>query len=67
MTNSVELSLEQKFELQRFRGLVGQMSLEQAQDMLINLREQMLVQDALYKSIIKESWGIGECPTIKQS
>jgi hypothetical protein len=58
MSNSVELSLEQKFSLRSFKTQVQQMSREQAQESLLKLYEQMLVKDNLYKDVLKHQWGL---------
>lgn len=54
------MSLEQQFELRRFEDQVRSLSREEAQEMLVHLREIMLVQANTFKEIIKESWGIGK-------
>ncbi|MEM9007814.1 MAG: NblA/ycf18 family protein [Cyanobacteria bacterium P01_F01_bin.86] len=55
-----ELSLEQQFELQVFEGQVRQLSQEDAQDLLVKLREAMMYQAATFREVLKEAWGIGE-------
>lgn len=59
MNEPVELSLEQKFELSKFQSQVNKMNLEQAQDMLVKLFEQRLVEKEIYKQIIAKEWNIG--------
>jgi hypothetical protein len=54
------MSLEQQFELRRFEDQVRHLSREEAQELLIQLRESMLLQANTFKDIIKESWGIGQ-------
>lgn len=53
-----ELPLEQQFELQVFEKQVQQLSQEDAQTLLVKLRESMLYQSATFREILKESWGI---------
>ncbi|NEO31966.1 MAG: NblA-related protein [Symploca sp. SIO3C6] len=59
MSHSIELSLEQKFNIRSFETQVQQMSREQAQDCLIKLYEQMVVRETMYKEFLKHEWGIG--------
>jgi|GEM_PF-123039 len=54
------MPLEQQFELRRFEDQVRHLSREEAQELLIQLRESMLLQANTFKEIIKESWGIGK-------
>ena len=53
-----ELPLEQQFELQVFEKQVRQLSQEDAQALLVKLRESMLYQSVTFREILKESWGI---------
>lgn len=53
-----QLPLEQQFELQVFEAQVEQLSLEDAQAMLVQLREAMMYQATTFREILKESWGI---------
>ncbi|MEM6714779.1 MAG: NblA/ycf18 family protein [Cyanobacteria bacterium P01_D01_bin.6] len=53
-----ELPLEQQFELQVFDQQVQQLSQEDAQTLLVKLRESMLYHSATFREILKESWGI---------
>ncbi len=53
-----ELPLEQQFELQVFEQQVQQLSREDAQALLVQLREAMLYQSTAFREILKESWGI---------
>lgn len=62
MDRPVELSLEQQFNLHAFKNQVAQMNLDQAQDFLVQLYEQMLVRETLYREVIKQQWGL-EAPT----
>ena len=57
MSNS-KLSLEQQFNLHSFANEVEKMSPDQARDTLIQLYEQMLVKEQLYKDILKHQWNL---------
>lgn len=58
MSQPIELSLEQQFNLRSFESQVRQMSREQAQDFLIKMYEQMIVRENMYKSFIRHQWGL---------
>ncbi len=58
MSNSADLSLEQKFSLRSFQTQVEKMSREQAQDFLLRLYEEMLVRENMYKEFLKHQWGL---------
>jgi len=58
MSNQVELSLEQQFNLRSFQTEVQKMSHVQAQDFLIKLYEEMLKRENLYRDVIKHQWGL---------
>ncbi len=58
MSQPVELSLEQQFNIRSFESQVQKMSREQAQDFLIKMYEQMIVRENMYKSFIKHQWGL---------
>lgn len=58
MKNSTELSIEQQFNLRLFADYVRQMSREQAQDFLIELHEHMMLKENMYKSLVRQDWGI---------
>lgn len=58
MSNPVELSLEQQFNIRSFETQVQKMSREQAQEFLIKLYEQMIRKENMYKEFLKHQWGI---------
>jgi hypothetical protein len=58
MSQSMNLSLEQQFSLRSFENQVERMSREQAQDFLIQLYEQMIVRENMYKHFLKHQWGL---------
>lgn len=58
MNYSEKLSLEQEFTLRRFADEVRTLSLEQAQDLSLELYRQIMLQDNLYEDLLQEYWGI---------
>ncbi|MBP0020027.1 MAG: NblA/ycf18 family protein [Cyanobacteria bacterium SBLK] len=58
MSQPVELSLEQQFNIRSFEMQVQKMSREQAQEFLVKLYQQMLARENMYKEFIKHEWGI---------
>jgi Phycobilisome degradation protein nblA len=56
--DQVSLTLEQQFNLQSFKRQVSQMSPEQAQYFLVELYQQMLLRETMYKSLLKQQWSI---------
>ena len=62
MNQSSQLSLEQEFKLRKFSDQVRNLSREQAQDLLIELNRQMIIQENLYQQLLKPYWGIGSTP-----
>ncbi len=55
-----QLPLEQQFELQVFERQVEQLSKEDAQTLLVQLRASMLHQTVSFREILKNAWGIGK-------
>ena len=62
MDHPVELTLEQQFSLRSFRDQVAHMSREQAQQFLVQLYEQMMLRETMYKHFLKHQWGIDSGP-----
>jgi hypothetical protein len=60
MSKSFDLSLEQQFNVRSFEHQVKDMSREQAQEFLVNLYRQMMMQENSYKNLLKHQWGIEE-------
>jgi hypothetical protein len=58
MFQPIEFSLEQQFNLRSFQAQVQNMSREQAQEFLIQLYEQMMMRENMYKEFIKYQWGL---------
>lgn len=56
MNPSIELTLEQEFDLKNFTNQVHQMSREQAQEFLIVQYRLMLVQRTMYQRLLKQEW-----------
>ncbi|MEN9223846.1 MAG: NblA/ycf18 family protein [Thermostichus sp. HHBFW_bins_43] len=55
MDEMQDLSLEQQFRQRAFETLVSRMSHEQAQDILVKLHKQMLLQEATYRNLLRHS------------
>lgn len=55
-----KLPLEQQFELQVFESKIQNLSLNDARELLVALRENMLYQKITFRSLLKNSWGIGK-------
>ncbi len=60
MSKSFDLSLEQQFNLRSFEHQVQDMSREQAQEFLVNLYRQMILQENSYRTLLKHQWGMEE-------
>ena len=58
MSQPIELSLEQQFNIRSFETQVEHMSLEQAQEFLVKLYRQMVMRELTYKELLKHQWGI---------
>ena len=58
MNLSTNLSLEEELQLKIFTDLVQDMSREQAQEFLIELRRQMIIKDKMYQHFIKQEWNL---------
>ncbi|MEL6232214.1 MAG: NblA/ycf18 family protein [Cyanobacteria bacterium J06627_3] len=55
MEMPVELSLEQEFELRLLKEQVKQLSLNQAQDYVVEMMRQMMLKENLFKHLMKQS------------
>jgi|APDOM4702015248_1054824.scaffolds.fasta_scaffold730871_1 hypothetical protein len=62
MKYSEQLSLEQKFNLRRFADQVRTLSLEQAQDLSIELYQLMMLKDNMYEEMLKDYWEMDSAP-----
>ena len=58
MNKPIELSLEQEFSIRSFADIVQQMSREQAQEFLIVLHKQMIIQKTMYEEFLKYKWNL---------
>ncbi|MBW4619235.1 MAG: NblA/ycf18 family protein [Cyanosarcina radialis HA8281-LM2] len=58
MSQPNELSLEQQFSIKSFETQVQNLDREQAQQFLVQLYRQMIVQEATYKNLLKHQWGL---------
>lgn len=56
MDQTIELTLEQEFNLRSFSDQVQLMSLEQAQEFLLFQYEQMMIREKMYQEILKQEW-----------
>ncbi|MBD2664171.1 phycobilisome degradation protein; NblA [Richelia sinica FACHB-800] len=64
MSQPIELSLEQQFNIRSFATQVQEMSHEQAKEFLVKLYEQMVVREATYKELLKHQWGLDSGSTM---
>ena len=55
-----QLPLEQQFELRVFERQVDQLSRQEAQALLVKLKESMLFQATSFRQILKEAWDIDQ-------
>lgn len=55
METPAKLSLEQQFKLQVLKDQVQELSLEQAQEYLLEVFRQMMVKDNLMKQLLKNA------------
>ncbi len=62
MSQPINLSIEQQFNIRSFATQVDKMSREQAQECLVKLYEQMIVRENIYKEFLKHQWGIEPSP-----
>jgi len=56
MDQATNLTLDQEFSLRVFADQVQQMSLEQAQEFLVEQYRLMLVQKTMYQELLKHEW-----------
>jgi hypothetical protein len=65
MDNHIELPLEKQFSIRSFEATVQKMSLEKAQEFLVELYEQMLIKETLYQQFLKQQWGLESGPGLE--
>ena len=58
MSESMNLSLEQQFNIKSFESQVKGLNREQAVEFLVKLYEQMIRKENMYKEFLKHQWGI---------
>ena len=58
MNKPIELYLEQEFSIRSFALAVQQMSREQAQEFLIEMHKQMVIQKTMYEEFLKHKWNL---------
>lgn len=58
MSQPIELSLEQQFNIRAFENQVDQMSLDQAQQFLKETYKQMMMRETMYQHFLKQHWGL---------
>ena len=56
MESQGNLTLEQQFKLTVVKEQVKDLSLEQAQEFVVEMMRQMMVKDNLVKQMLKEAW-----------
>lgn len=55
MNDFADFSLEQQFRQRAFESMVARMSHEQAQEFLVKLHKQMLLQESTYRNLLRSS------------
>lgn len=60
MDQTIELTLEEEFNLRKFSDEVQRMSREQAQEFLLFQHRHMLVQEKMYQELLKHEWKLEE-------
>jgi len=58
MSEPMNLSLEQQFNIKSFESQVKSLNREQAVEFLVKLYEQMIRKENMYKEFLKHQWGI---------
>ena len=58
MNQPAKLSLEQEFQLEKFAAQVQHLSREQAQELLIELHRQMMIQETMYQHFLLHEWNL---------
>lgn len=58
MNQSTQLSLEQQLKLRKFADQVKLMSHEQAQEFLIMIHRQMMIQETMYQNFLLHEWNL---------
>ncbi len=58
MSQPMNLSLEQQFNIRSFETQVQSLNRDQAVEFLVKLYEQMIMKENMYKEFLKHQWGI---------
>jgi Phycobilisome degradation protein nblA len=58
MNQSTQLSLEQQFKHRKFADQVKLMSHKQAQEFLIMIHKQMMIQETMYQHFLLHEWNL---------
>jgi hypothetical protein len=53
----VQLTLEQRFSISKFNLEVEKMTEQQAKEFLKNLYQEMIIQETMYRELVKQQWG----------
>ena len=56
MSQAIELTMEQEFNLRNFEVIVQKMSHEQVREFLVEQQKMMMIQDKLYQELLKHEW-----------
>lgn len=61
LPGATELTHEQSFQIRAFQLEIDKLErLDQAKDLLVQLYEQVLVRENLYRHFLKQQWGIAD-------
>jgi hypothetical protein len=58
MNTPIQLSLEQQFNVRAFAEQVKDLTREQAQDFLVDLYQQMMIKETMYKGLLMQQLGM---------
>lgn len=58
MSETVKLTIEQKFHLRKVADQTKALSQQQAQELIVELQRQLMMKDNLFKQMIKHEWGL---------
>ena len=65
MSQPIELSLEQQFNIRAFENQVDQMNLDQAKHFLKETYKQMMMRETMYQHFLKQHWGLEPGPSLE--
>jgi hypothetical protein len=58
MSETVKLTIEQKFHLRKVADQTKALSQQQAQELIVELQRQLMMKDNLFKQMLKHEWGL---------